>query len=322
MESAILGGLEKTQMKSNIAYKAKSLIYGTAIGDALGVPFEFMGHNSFTCTGMVGNGTHHQIKGTWSDDTSLTLCLADQIAEGLSLEKLADKFVLWYKNAEYTATGKVFDVGGATSNAIHSYTTGVPPIKCGGTDERSNGNGSLMRISPLVFLCKDLDFESRFKLCKDVSSLTHAHDISVIACVLFMEFLICLYNGDEKLVAYKKMIERFDSLEKLVSQIELKKFACLKNILTAKESDIKSSGFVLHTLVASLYCFLHTNSYEESVLKAVNLGDDTDTTAAVTGAISGLYYGFDAIPTNYVDALQNKELLDSIIEKLAKKMEN
>lgn len=309
-------------METNIGYKAKSLIYGTAIGDALGVPFEFMGRNSFCCTGMVGNGTHNQPKGTWSDDTSLTLCLADQIAEGLSLEKLADKFVLWYKNAEYTATGRVFDVGGATSNAIHAYMSSVPPIKCGGTDERSNGNGSLMRISPLVFLCKDLDFEQRFKLCKEVSSLTHAHDISIIACVLFMELLICIYSGDEKLVAFNKMIAQFDGLEKYVSKIELNKFVCLKNILTAKESDIKSSGFVLHTLVASLYCFLHTNSYEESVLKAVNLGDDTDTTAAVTGAISGLYYGFDAIPMKYVDDLQNKNLLDRIIEKLAKKVGN
>lgn len=286
-----------------------ALIMGVAVGDALGVPVEFKKRGTFHVTGMQGYGTHHQPPGTWSDDTSLTLALADNLLAGgdrPDLECIAWGFTEWYDKAVYTAHGKVFDVGNATAEAIKRLKKGVPPEKAGGSGERDNGNGSLMRIAPLAFYMFGIrSAEERFRIVREVSSITHAHEWSVVACYIYVEMLNKLRMGRKKKAAYTELREDFARGVPFISKATLGKFVRIleNDISTLPEGEIRSSGFVIDTLEAAFWCFMTTDNYRDAVLKAVNLGDDTDTTGAVTGALAGLAYGLDSIPQEWRDQL-------------------
>ena len=280
-----------------------ALLLGVAVGDALGVPVEFRARGTFHVTDMQGYGTHNQPPGTWSDDTSLTLALSYSLAHGYNLYDMAHNFVRWHDEAAFTAHGEVFDIGGATAKAIARLKAGVAPELAGGTEERDNGNGSLMRIAPLVFYVGGKPQEERFRITKAVSSLTHAHEWSVAACYIYIEMLYKLLIGMDKDAAYAELREYFQRSVPFISKKTLKKFdRILKADVSAlPESEIQSSGFVVDTFEAALWCFLTTPNYKEAVLKAVNLGEDTDTTAAVTGALAGLAYGVESIPPAWLE---------------------
>lgn len=295
-----------------------ALILGVAVGDALGVPVEFKKRGTFHVTGMQGYGTHHQPPGTWSDDTSLTLALVDNLlADGdrPDLECIAWGFTEWYDKAAYTPHGKVFDVGNATAAAIKRLKKGVAPEKAGGADERDNGNGSLMRVAPLAFYMFGIrDAEERFRIARDVSSLTHAHEWSVAACYIYVEMLNKLRMGRKKKAAYAELREDFARGVPFISKATLAKFVRIleNDISLLPEEEIRSSGFVIDTLEAALWCFLTTDNYKDAVLKAVNLGEDTDTTGAVTGALAGLAYGLGSIPREWLDQLAGREEIQRI----------
>lgn len=286
-----------------------ALILGVAVGDALGVPVEFKARGTFHVTGMQGYGTHNQPAGTWSDDTSLTLALADNLLAGgdkPDLESIAWGFTEWYDTAAYTPHGKVFDIGNATAKAIKRLKDGVDPEKAGGAGERDNGNGSLMRIAPLTFYMFGIrKAEDRFRIVRGVSSLTHAHEWSVAACYIYVEMLNKLRMRRKKKEAYAELREDFRRGVPFISKATLAKFVRIleNDISTLPEKDIRSSGFVIDTLEAAFWCFLTTDNYKDAVLKAVNLGDDTDTTGAVTGALAGLAYGLEGIPQEWLDQL-------------------
>ena len=304
----------------------KSAIFGVCVGDALGVPVEFRSREELKrspVTRMRAMGTHRQPLGTWSDDSSLTLCLAESLCNGYDLEDIALKFLQWYNTEIWTPHGNIFDIGIATRQAIYRISKGVIPQLCGGTSEFDNGNGSLMRILPLLFYIKDFSIEKRFDVIKEVSSITHGHIRSVISCFIYLEFLIEILIKSEKLEAYQKMqtkVKDFLNNSPICSQNEMDLFdRILKNDISKYPEDIiKSSGYVLHSLEASLWCFLNSKNYSEAVLKAVNLGEDTDTTAAITGGIAGIFYGFENIPEEWVVELVRKD----DIEKLCEKLEN
>lgn len=284
-----------------------ALILGVAVGDALGVPVEFKKRGTFYVTDMQGYGTHDQPSGTWSDDTSLTLALADGLLpDEVNLEGIAYRFTDWYDDAAYTPHGKVFDVGNATAEAIKRLKKGVAPEKAGGTGERDNGNGSLMRIAPLTFYMYGIrEAEARFRIIRDVSSLTHAHEWSVAACYIYVEMLNKLRMGRKKKAAYAELREDFARGVPFISKATLGKFVRIleNDISTLPEEEIRSSGFVVDTLEAAFWCFMTTDNYKDAVLNAVNLGDDTDTTGAVTGALAGLAYGLDSIPQEWREQL-------------------
>lgn len=291
-------------MPNNLFQK---ILIGTAIGDALGVPIEFKPRaflKQNPVTDMQEFGTHNQPKGTWSDDTSLTLCLAESINEGIDLNKLAQKFIAWKNDNLWTAHGWVFDIGIATRIAIERLEQGEQPELAGGFEEMDNGNGSLMRILPLITHIKEMEIDQRYDWTKKVSSLTHAHIRSVMACFYFLEFAKKIIEGKEKYQAYRELqIEITTYFEKRnISPLEIQKFKRLlwEDISILEEDSIKSSGYVVDTLEASIWCILTTNNYKDSVLKAVNLGHDTDTTGAVTGGMAGLIYGIDDIPVDWI----------------------
>ena len=173
--------LKKLQAQRESLYKNNKLedaMYGFVIADALGVPAEFKSRNSLSMhpvRDMVGYGTHNVPEGTWSDDTSMVLATQDSINtnEKIDYKDIMDKFASWYKKGEYTTDGNVFDIGGTTSMAIRNYTYGTDPLKCGGTSERDNGNGSLMRMLPVAYYIYDNGLsDERVEIISNVSSLT------------------------------------------------------------------------------------------------------------------------------------------------------
>ena len=315
----------------------KAGIFGVCIGDALGVPVEFRSREQLKrspVTTMRAFGTHRQPAGTWSDDSSLMFCLADSLCKGYDLEDIALKFLQWYNEEIWTPHGSVFDIGIATSQAIHRISKGTSPTLCGGTSEFDNGNGSLMRILPLLFYIKDFQIKRRFDIIKSVSSITHGHIRSVLACFIYVEFALEILKGKDKWEAYKIMqetIKEFLDYNPICSQEEMNKFHRILELKVGEydiaplynlqEEEISSSGYVLHSLEASLWCFLNSESYSEAVLKAVNLGEDTDTTGAITGGISGIYYGFENIPQEWIVELVRKEDIENLCEKLEKNLE-
>ena len=243
-------------------------IIGLVVGDALGVPVEFRERDAFHVEGMTGGGTYGLPPGTWSDDGSLALATLESLGRrrGIDLRDIMDNFVRWYAHNEFTPYGSAFDVGNTTRRAICLYMQGVGIENCGGRSERDNGNGSLMRILPLAFVPhRDCDVAA-------VSALTHAHPISTGACMKYVHIAeLLLAGGGPEEAAWL-----YDGG---------------RDIRKKQRGEIKSGGYVLDTLEAAVWCFTTTSSYRECVLKAVNLGGDTDTTAAVAGGLAGIYYG-------------------------------
>ncbi|WP_121809122.1 ADP-ribosylglycohydrolase family protein [Mucilaginibacter kameinonensis] len=306
----------------------KDVLFGVAVGDALGVPVEFKTRSVIAqnpVTDMIGFGTYGQPPGTWSDDSSLTFCLADVLADGYDLQKIANSFAEWLYDEQWTARGEVFDVGIATRAAIERIVHKVRPDLAGGFDESSNGNGSLMRILPLLFYIKDKPVKERFAIVKEVSSITHGHVRSVIACFYYLEFALKLLTNNDAIVVYREVNMEVASFLKGTTIIhdEIALFDRLLegNIHELPVNKIQSGGYVLNTLEAAIWCLLTTTNYSEAVLKAVNLGFDTDTTAAVTGGLAGLLYGFERIPEHWVLILARKKDIDDLAKRLADKYE-
>jgi ADP-ribosyl-[dinitrogen reductase] hydrolase len=303
--------------------KVLDILMGLCVGDALGVPVEFKSRSILTAnlvTGMQGYGTHNQPAGTWSDDSSLAFCLAESLCNGYNLEDVAYTMVRWYTQNHWTAHGKVFDIGGTTYSAIQRLKKDESPLYSGDFEEDSNGNGSLMRILPLIFHLKDKPIEERYQVVKEVSSITHAHFRSIICCFIYIEYAILLVKGLDKKEAYKQMQDIVNGFIK-ISYSERKRFdrILIHNIESYFPAEISGSGYVLHTLEASIWCFLQTDSYKEAVLKAVNLGEDTDTTGCVTGGLAGLYYGFEAIPKEWIEVIARKDDIIELANKLHQK---
>ena len=277
MQQRQVASTATTERWTRMATTLRDCVYGLAVGDALGVPYEFRGRDTFECSGMVGHGTHDQPAGTWSDDTSMTLATCDSIREKgrIDVDDIRERFVAWYTHDAYTCD-RLFDIGGATSRAL---STGRG---CAG--ERDNGNGSLMRIVPLAFVANDNEVRA-------VSAITHAHPTSTEACVRMVHVARGLISGEN---AWQEAVSEGIDPEK-------------------PRDAIASGGYVLHTFEAALWCLANTRSYRDCVLTAVNLGSDTDTTGAVAGALAGIVYGIDGIPQEWLDELRGKDVIESCL---------
>jgi len=293
---------------------------GLAIGDALGVPVEFRSRERLKqnpVMGMRAYGTHNQPAGTWSDDTTMALCTLESLAKGVDYDDIMERFYRWVDEGYMTPHGKLFDIGRTTLHALHLYSTGTSALECGGTDIRDNGNGSLMRILPAVFYLRReygaacMEKPEAFALIHNLSRLTHGHPISQIACGLYCDMANELMNGKTiaEAIGHASLIK--DSWYGMQEEFSpwLSKFDFVNaGILAAlPEKAIRSSGYVVDTLQAALWCLITTDSYSQCVLKAVNLGDDTDTVGAVAGGLAGILYGAESIPEDWLDVLAKKE---------------
>ncbi len=303
----------------------KSILLGITIGDALGLPVQFLDREVIAknpVTTMVGYGQFDVPAGTWSDDSSLSLCLAESLCNGYDLNDISNNFIKWMFEGYWTPFNKAFDIGKTTYFAIVNLRSGTSPHLAGMDRERDNGNGSLMRILPLVPYILNMKEEDRFKIIGEVSSLTHRHPRSILACIALCEFAIQYINSQSIEKAYQAMQQTILQLLKrdmfIEEGISFKRLVGLsyeefKNI---ELKDIRSTGYVIDTLEASLWCVFNTTNYKDAVLKAVNLGDDTDTVGAITGGLAGIIYGYDTIPSEWLEVLARKDDIIELADKL------
>ncbi len=304
------------------AARIHAAIIGSIVGDALGVPVEFMSRESLReapVVGMRAYGTHRQPAGTWSDDTSLMLCLAESLVEagGIDFHDQASRFVSWMHDAHWTPHGEVFDIGNATGQAIDRLSAGIEPIDAGPSGENHCGNGSLMRILPVGLYLAYADRQERADAASLCGRLTHGHPRCQLACVMFTEVVACLVRGEsiqQSLDAGRDVLE-----EHLVGRFpeEAKAFERLlsPSLSELPEDEVSSSGYVIHCLEASLWCTPRAESFRDGVLAAVNLGSDTDTTGAVAGALLGLRFGSDQLPSEWTASLARLPDLQVLVER-------
>ena len=303
----------------------KDSLYGFIVGDAMGVPIEFEDREKLInkpVTSMLGYGSHDVEAGVYSDDTSMTLATMDSIIKQngiINYNDIADKFCNWVNNNEYTATNKIFDIGMTTKYALIKYFNNkIDATMCGGTNINENGNGSLMRMLPIALYCfyKNIkDDNEIFTLVKNSSSITHAHDISILGCYIYVRYVISLLETKNKISSYN-FIKKLD-YSMFIEEVKLEYSRIIfSDISTLNINDINSSGYVVDTLEAVFWIILNCSSYNESIIGAINLGGDTDTIGAITGSIAGILYGYDNISKRWLSKLKNKDYIDEIIIKI------
>ena len=312
----------------NKLYKIKDGIIGFAIGDALGVTVEFKAREELKnnpIIDMIDGGVHKQPIGSFSDDTSMTLATMDSIIEKsiIDTEDIAKKFVDWYRSGKYTATNKLFDIGDTTRQALAKFELKIDKaVNCGGIGEYDNGNGSLMRILPTVYYIyykQSLKDDQIYKVISDISSITHKHEISILGCYIYSRYCMFILDGKDKIEAYNE-IKKLNY--NMFSDYSLSKYnRILKGDISALlENDIFSDGYVVHTLEAVLWLFLNSDNYNNTILKAVNLGDDTDTVSAITGSLLGIYYGIDSINDKWKKSIKKYDYIIDMCDKFEKKL--
>lgn len=303
-------------------------LFGLAIGDALGVPVEFKKREELKerwVTDYEGYQTHNQPPGTFSDDSSLTFCLAESLCHGYDLNDMGQRFVKWFFEGYWTAGGEVFGVGKSTEDSITRLRDGVSPAQSGNYAADCNGNGSLMRILPLLFYVRNMDIEERYQIIKEVAVVTHGSMRTVIACFYYLEYALELLNGSNKMMAYLRTsyeVSVFVAKRALLLQEDVELFGPLfRRELRLQDVDSINSIHHAHlTIQAAMYCFLKTDSYAEAVLMAISLGDDTDTTASVTGGLAGIYYGIDSIPVKWRNEIRRSNDINDLCNRLAAAM--
>ncbi len=318
-----------TTPKTDSAFlcQVRAAMFGHAIADAMGVPVEFMDRAELEqnpVTRYRGYGSHHVPAGTWSDDTSMALAALDSLAHGLSFDDMMQRFCDWKQNAAYTATDEVFDMGISTHQALSRYLSGTLALQCGGSGEYDNGNGSLMRMVPVALyvhsFMPDASLDARMDVIHKVSMLTHAHPRSQIACGIYVMILMELMTQPCRGAVLQGIAKaQVYYISQPAFKAELAHFQRVFAMCEAfpVEAEIQSSGYVVSTLEAALWCLLTTDSYSECILQAVNLGNDTDTVAAVAGGLAGVLYGMDGIPTAWYEGLIRKEMIETLCTAFA-----
>ena len=290
----------------------RQAILGHAIADAMGVPFEFRARDTFTVSDYEGFGSWDVPAGSFSDDSSMLFCTMAHQIEQSSLNDLKQKFCDWLYEGYWTYNGQAsFDVGNTTKLAIdqwlqHGFDA---PIPC---DESQNGNGALMRILPVMLAATTHD--DIFSLSRHYA-LTHLHIRSILSCTFFGHIVLALksgYNFDESM----HLAQRYTQPHFMTFQGEQVHFARLmdSSIVTAPRESINSSGYVIDTLEAVCWSIAQTSSYEQAIMTAIELGNDTDTVGALTGSLAGMLYGLHHIPAHWIHDLARIDDIEQLIQ--------
>ena len=302
----------------------KKWLVGFATADAMGVPVE--GYKSETLKNnpvkdMRAFGSYNQPAGTWSDDTTMTIATMESIArlKKIDYDDIMNNFVKWYDKGDFTVSG-LFDIGVTTSRGIGNFKKGVSATKSGPNKEKDNGNGSLMRIMPIAFYLHALhsnNFTAEdMDIIHNVSSLTHGHQISQMACGIYCLIAAELLEGksikESIATGLSKGKDYYEKNENFAKY--LKHFSRLydDNFAKLPEESIMSGGYVIESIEAAIWCLLNTNDFESLILKAVNRGHDTDTTAAIAAGLGGLVYNVEDLPEEWTNTLRKKEYLEKI----------
>ena len=322
----------------------KSGIFGQIVGDALGLPVQFRPREDRDVdpvTGMRGYGAFDLPEGSWSDDSSLILatidglskCLENEKEEDSSLSEIIDyeiimkNFSKWLNKGEFTPYGFAYDIGGATMDGIRRYDRGTEAILSGGIGERDNGNGSLMRILPIAFfiycLSQNHSFEEKDKMeaVHNLSSLTHRHKRTQMACGIYVNIALEFLENQDSTLSLEELIanginkskEYYSNDASFENQLHHFDRIFSLNIQNLPRDEIKSGGYCISSLEASIWCLLNNENYRDTILEAVNLGYDTDTTACIVGGLAGIYYGYNDIPAEWINKLAKLDYIEELV---------
>lgn len=316
-------------------------LIGLAIGDAFGVPVEFLSRQEvqeIDLQDMVGadsslsftSGWSEIIpKGSWSDDTSMTIATMASIIDNLGqidYDDIMYRFIRWWGIGEYSSLSFPFGLENTVSKAMERYRNGTPALQCGGTGIRDNGNGALMRMYPFSIWCilKDYNDEDTLKYIQKAAALTHGHQINAMSCFMYTLFLRECIRTRNPRRAYDLVFNDFN-LEKRYrcffseETVQAHEILLKNNFKTTFDSNtIPESGYVVDSLAIMVYGILNTDNYEDAVKMAVSFGYDTDTNAAITGSVAGAIYGVDHIPERWLNVLKKKEELIQIGQTFSK----
>ncbi len=304
-------------------------IMGVVVGDALGCPVQFESRAEVArhpVTGMRGYGTFNLPEGSWTDDSSLTIALLESIwrRNGIDLDDIMGNFMSWLYDGEFTPYGYSYDIGRGTMQAIDRYRRIRNVKKCGGEEPSNNGNGSLMRILPACIYCSEMKSSGKFsdrdavETIHAVGGLTHAHIRAKIACGLYYFMVHQILTGEGTLpdLLQTGLTEGFAFYESYLTDKENLRYydrlRDLKDFSRVPADKIKSSGYVVDALEAAVWSLITTDRFDGALLKAVNLGDDTDTVGAIAGGLGGLYYGYDAIPEEWLSCIKRREWIEGL----------
>jgi ADP-ribosyl-[dinitrogen reductase] hydrolase len=284
---------------------------GLVVGDAVGAPLEFSPRGSFNpIDGMIEGGYFKIKTGEWTDDSSMALCLADSLLHmnGFDAKDQMDHYSRWFLDGLFSCRAEAFGMGQTFMNSIINYHITGDPFS-GMSRPKRPGNGCIMRLAPIpIFYYPDI--EKIINYAGESSKTTHGMPESIFASRLFGEILALALAGKSK--------------EEILFGSQMDDLACPEiisgiahgNYRSKSESEIESTFFAGKCLEAALWCFLNTDNFRDAILRAVNLGGDADSTAAVCGQVAGAYYGVDSIPQNWKDSLAKKELIFSMAQRL------
>ena len=285
-------------------------LLGLAVGDAVGTTLEFRPRGSFTpITDMLGGGPFRLEPGQWTDDTSMALCLASSLVEkgGFDPSDQMHRYVKWHEEGYWSVTGRCFDIGGTTSRALVRFKRTGDPF-AGSSDPHSAGNGSIMRLAP-VPMCFARDLGQAVRHSAESSRTTHGAEECIDACRFFGAMLVRALTGATKEDVLTADAKGFSGAAKIVD--------IARGAYRSKaERAIIGSGYVAESLEAALWCFDETDSYDAAVLRAANLGDDADTTAAVCGQVAGAFYGVQGIRPAWLEKLAMRAEIEDLASKL------
>lgn len=294
----------------DVATRIRGSLLGLACGDAVGTAVEFKSRGTFPpVTGMQGGGPFRLQPGEWTDDTSMALCLAASLVEcgGFDARDQMERYCRWKEEGYFSSTGKCFDIGITVSGALARFRATGEPF-AGSTNPRSAGNGCLMRLAPVpIFYRQAIDRAEHF--AAESSRTTHGAQECLDASRLFARMIVRALRGEAK----ESIITGDADMFRGVPSIE----AIARGAYRQKSRDeIRGTGYVVASLEAALWCFATTDEFEQAILTATNLGDDADTTAAISGQLAGAFYGEGGIPRAWLESLAMREEIAGLAEAL------
>jgi ADP-ribosyl-[dinitrogen reductase] hydrolase len=301
--------------------RERGMLLGLAIGDALGAAVEFKTPGSFApVTGFRAGGPHGLNPGEWTDDTSMALALADSIAEsGWDLNDQAEKYLEWFQTGKYSVNGRLFDIGTTTLAAISRFKHSGDARTSGDRSAHSSGNGSIMRLAPVPIRYSYMypqGVDDLVERAVESSLPTHASPQCLSSCAYFCLLLCGLVNGESRecvLDADWEPLERARAILSLHPEVAEVASGSFKR---SQPPQIQGSGYVVKSLEAALWAFHDAADFREAVLRAVNLGNDADTTGAVCGQLAGAFWGEQGIPTEWLEGLAGRDLIETALHGL------
>ncbi|MFV2064155.1 MAG: ADP-ribosylglycohydrolase family protein [Chloroflexota bacterium] len=308
-------------MMPSLQERLAGAVWGHLVGDAVGVPYEFRSAGQIGEVEFRGGGSHGVPAGTWSDDGALMLALLDSLQretapgeERFDTTDQARRFVAWMDEGAYTPDGEgKFDIGITTVTALRAFRDGASAEEAGGTRERNNGNGSLMRILPIALVERDLDDGALVEHAHRSSVITHGHAIAQVCCALYVLVARNLVDGQSRDEALPAASERLREL-----YVERPDAAARLKVLDLVEGygDRTGSGYVVDAFWSAWDALAGSSSYAETITRAVKYGNDTDTTACIAGGLAGITYGYAGIPPEWLDGMRGADVVRPAVARL------